>query len=199
MKPDRESLPLLRRLHERVFADPEVRAVLEAGFVQLAEELQTRPDPPHTTCTVPIELFTGVGQDRVTAAGEDRDAAHRHAQVRLCRLFLLRRAARMAVPERHCNSVQRLVSYRGSGSIHQGVPGGDPEGLRARAICSPGAKGPVRNDVARAASSGLARHWDIVPAGVWHYPEADGGEDWATVTFHSAADNEIVDELWNEG
>ena len=31
MKPGHESLPLLRRLHERVFADPEVRAVLDAG------------------------------------------------------------------------------------------------------------------------------------------------------------------------
>ncbi|MCY3609927.1 MAG: hypothetical protein OXH51_00110 [Gemmatimonadetes bacterium] len=199
MKPDQESLPLLQRLHERVFADPEVRAVLDVGFAQLALELETRPDPPHATCTVPIELFTGAGQDRITEASEDRVTADRHDRVRLCRLFLLRRGARMAVPERHRNSVQRLVSYRGNGRICQGVPGGGPMELRARAICSPGAKGPVRNDVARAASSGLARHWDIVPAGVWHYPEADGGEDWATVTFHSAAEGEIVDELCNEG
>lgn len=188
MKPDHESLPLLRRLHERVFADPEVRAVLDAGFEQLVLELDSRPDPQHATCTVPIELFTGAGQDRITAASEDRVAGGWHDQVRLCRLFLLRRGARMAVPERHRNSVQRLVSYRGSGSIQQGVPGGDPEGLRARTIRSPGAD-----------ESDLARHWDIVPPGVWHFPEADGGEDWATVTFHSAAEGEIVDELWNEG
>ena len=189
MKPDQESLPLLQRLHERVFADPEVRAVLDAGFARLALELESRAEPPHATCTVPVELFTGVGQDRIAEASKKyRVAGGRHDQVRLCRLFLLRRGARMAVPERHCNSVQRLVSYLGSGSIHQGVPGGGPVGLGARAICSPGA-----------ADSDLARHWDIGPAGVWHFPEADGGEDWATVTFHSAADNEIVDELWNEG
>lgn len=189
MKPDEESLPLLLRLHERVFADPEVRAVLDAGFAQLAEELGRQAEPPHATCTVPIELFTAAGEDRVagqdpiTALGEAPTVAHVHDQVRLCRLFLLRRGARMAVPERHRNSVQRLVSYRGSGSIHQGVPGDGPEGLRARAICSPGAD-----------ESGLARHWDFVPAGVWHYPEADGAEDWATVTFHSAAEGEIADE-----
>jgi len=186
VKPDHESLPLLQRLHERVFADPEVRAVLDAGFAQLALELEGRVEPPHASCascTVPIELFTGAGQDRNTAASEDRVAGGRHAQVRLCRLFLLRRGARMAVPERHCNSVQRLLSYRGSGSICQGVPGGGALGLRARAICSPGAD-----------DSGLVCHWDIVPAGVWHFPEADGGEDWATVTFHSASEGEIVDE-----
>ena len=172
MKPDNDSLPLLRRLHRRVFVDPEVRAVLDAGFVQLAVELGTRPEPPHATCTIPIKLFASPSH----AAGADQD------QVRLCRLFLLRRGARMAVPERHTNSVQRLVSYRGRGWIHQGVPGGPPVNLRARAIRSP-------QD-----SADLACHWDIVPAGVWHYPEADGGEDWATVTFHSAAEDEIVDE-----
>ncbi|MDE2981646.1 MAG: hypothetical protein OXU74_10670 [Gemmatimonadota bacterium] len=155
MKPDGDSLPLLRRLHERVFGDPEVRAVLDAGFAQLALELESRAEPPHVTCTVSIGLFAGAGQDRNTAAGEDRVAGGRHGQVRLCRLFLLRRGARMAVPERHRNSVQRLVSYRGSGSIHQSVPGGGPVGLKARAICSPGAD-----------DSGLARHWDVVPAGV---------------------------------
>ncbi|MDE2784205.1 MAG: hypothetical protein OXK77_14710 [Gemmatimonadota bacterium] len=187
MKPDHESLHLLHRLHQRVFADPEVRAVLDAGFVQLALELRSRPEPPHATCTVPIELFTGVEQDRITAASEDRVTADRHDDVRLCRLFLLRRGARMAVPERHRNSVQRLVSYRGSGSIHQGVPGGGPESLGPMAIYSPGAD-----------DSDLARHWDIVPVGVWHYPQAHGREDWATVTFHSAAEGEIVDEFWNQ-
>ena len=32
--------------------------------------------------------------------------------------------------------------------------------------------------------------------GVWHYPEAATDHDWATVTFHSAGEHEIVDELW---
>ena len=177
MKPDNDSLPLLRRLHRRVFVDPEVRAVLDAGFVQLAVELGTRPEPPHATCTIPIKLFTS----RSHAAGTGQD------QVRLCRLFLLRRGARMAVPERHTNSVQRLVSYSGRGWIHQGVPGGSAVNLRARAVRSP-------QD-----SADLGSHWDIVPAGVWHYPEADGGEDWATVTFHSATEDEIVDETPSEG
>ena len=177
MRPDPASLPLLRRLHRRVFVDPEVRAVLEAGFVQLAAELETRPELPHATCTIPIE-FTSPAH----AAGTDQD------QVRLCRLFLLRRGARMALPEQHTNSVQRLVSYRGRGWIHQGTPGGGPCDLARRAISSPvGADHPA-----------LEACWDIVLPGVWHYPEADGGEDWATVTFHSAAESEIVDEAWSE-
>ena len=191
MRPDPASLPLLRRLHRRVFVDPEVRAVLEAGFVQLAAELETRPEPPHATCTIPIELFTG------------------HDLVRLCRLFLLRGGTRMAVPERHTNSIQRLVSYRGRGWIHQGVSGGPAVNLRARAVTSPQEGGEERRvDRVDAGLSGpahaadvvrLAPFWDIVPAGVWHYPEAGGGEDWATVTFHSAAEDEIVDETPTQG
>ena len=198
MKPDDDSLPLLWRLHRRVFVDPEVRAVLDAGFTQLAAELEARVEPPHATCTVPVELF-------------------KHPQVRLCRLFLLRRGARMAVPERHTNSVQRLVSYRGRGRIHQGIPGGPAVSLRPRAIRSPGEGAAERradltgdelDRPARAGGGGwagatgethLGRFWDIVPAGVWHYPEADGGEDWATVTFHSAAEDEIVDETATRG
>ena len=181
MKPGPESLPLLQRLHERVFADPAVRPVLEAGFARLAAALRQRPDPPHAACTIPIALFA--------------DCARRD-QVGLCRLFLLLRGARMAEPERHRNSVQRLVSYRGSGSIHQGVAGGGPQRLRARAISSPGASGPAHREGPVVGTVDLERHWDIVPAGVWHFPEAAKHEDWATVTFHSAAEDEIIDELW---
>lgn len=179
MRPDPESLPLLHRLHERAFGDTDVRKVLDAGFARLASELRTRPEPPHATCTVPIELFVDDG---------------RHDEIRLCRLFLLRRGARMALPERHRNSVQRLVSYRGAGLIHQGVRGGGPEGLSPRTISSPG---HTRHDEPAAAPADLHLHWDIVPAGVWHFPEAARGEDWATVTFHSAAEDEIADEYWH--
>lgn len=193
MKPDHESLPLLRRLHERVFADPEVHAVLQAGFARLAAELRSRSEPPHATRTIPIELFVRDAL-RESALGnldpESEPSIERH-RVRLCRLFLLRRGARMAVPERHRNSVQRLVCYRGQGCIHQGVPGSGPEGLRPRNICSP----PITG--ASAVPVDLGCHWDIVPQGVWHFPEAAADEDWATVTFHSAAEDEIVDELWH--
>ena len=180
MTPGSESLPLLRMLHGRVFAVREVRAVLDAAFVELTAELRDRPDPPHATCVIPVGLFVD------DVPGESAPGPDGGDQVRLCRAFLLRRGARMATPERHRNSVQRLVSYRGRGWIHQGVVGGGSLDLRPRAICSPGA----------GMGEGLGRFWDIVPPGVWHFPEAGGEEDWATVTFHSAAEDEIIDELW---
>lgn len=193
MKPDHESLPLLRRLHERVFADPEVHAVLQAGFARLAAESRSRSEPPHATCTIPIELFErdALREHNHGRRGPDTGPASPQDRVRLCRLFLLRRGARMAVPERHRNSVQRLVSYRGEGRIHQGAAGSSAEELRPRAIRSPAITG------VGTAAADLRCHWDIVPQGIWHFPEAAEDEDWATVTFHSAAEDEIVDELWH--
>ena len=182
MRPDRGSLPLLRRLHERVFGCPEVRGALTAAFEELSSVLEERPDPPHATRGIPVELFVDGGLPAVDEP------------VRLCRLFLLRRGARMASPEVHRNSVQRLVSYRGRGRIHQGAPGGGPFGLRPREIGGSVADGLSAGG--RPDDLDIVCRWDIVPAGVWHYPEAGGDLDWATVTFHSAAEDEIADEVW---
>lgn len=182
MRPDPASLPLLRRLHERVFGCDEVRAAVAAAFADLAAALEARPRSLHTMSVIPVDRFV---EDPMPAAADP---------VRLCRLFLLRRGARMATPERHRNSVQRLVSWRGRGRIHQGAPGGKgPDGLRPREIRSPhggSSAGEWAND------RELYACWDIVPAGVWHYPEASAERDWATVTFHSAGEDEIVDEPW---
>ncbi|MXX35127.1 MAG: hypothetical protein F4Z50_10240 [Gemmatimonadetes bacterium] len=179
--PDAGSVPLLRALHQRVFAAPEVRVLLDAAFEELVGELRERREPPHAARVIPIELFT----DGLGSALADK--------VRLCRAFLLRRGRRMAVPEVHRNSVQRLVSYRGWGRIHaespvEGRSRRGPRDLAARAIHSPDRGDPRPFPIEHS--------WDIVPAGVWHYPEAGGGADWATVTFHSASEDEIIDEYW---
>ena len=206
MKPESGSLPLLRALHDLVFAAEEVRAVLDAAFEELSVELRDRPEAPHATRAIPTHLFARALPQGLPGI-DGHETGSRTDQVRLCRAFLLLRGACMAAPERHANSVQRLVSYRGRGRIHQGVVGGGLRDLRPRAICSPhgsGAGSPARSSAGSLAmlppaSPGFpaaSRFWDIVPPGVWHFPEADGEEDWATVTFHSAAEDEIIDELW---
>ncbi|MDE2875500.1 MAG: hypothetical protein OXU69_09735 [Gemmatimonadota bacterium] len=179
MRPDPDSLPLLRRLHGRVFGCEEVRAVLAAAFAQLAASLEAQPGARYTMTVIPVDRLL---EDPMPAEEDP---------VRMCRLFLLRRGARMAAPERHRNSVQRLVSWRGAGRIHQGAPGEGPDDLRPREIRSPrgGLSGGSATD------RELLACWDVVPAGVWHFPEAGEGRDWATVTFHSAGEDEIVDEL----
>lgn len=158
-----------------------MRTVLAAAFAQLAASLEAEPGALHTMSVIPLDRLM---EDLVPEAGD---------RVRMCRLFLLRRGARLAAPERHRNSVQRLVSWRGAGRIHQGAAGEGPDDLRPREIRSP--RGGLSVD-ARANDRELYACWDVVPAGVWHFPEAAGERDWATVTFHSAGEGEIVDELW---
>ena len=209
MTPGSGSLPLLRALHDLVFAAEEVRAVLEAAFEELSVELRDRPEAPHATRAIPTHLFARALPQGLPGI-DGHETGSRTDQVRLCRAFLLLRGACMAAPERHRNSVQRLVSYRGRGRIHQGVVGGGALHLAAREIHSPGAQevglsgwsGPTEAGLLAPHASAspdfraASRFWDIVPPGVWHFPEAGGEEDWATVTFHSAAEDEIIDELW---
>ena len=213
MRPGSGSLPLLRALHDLVFAAEEVRAVLDAAFEELEAELRDRPEVPHATCAIPAHLFARASPQGLPGI-DGHETGSRTDQVRLCRAFLLRRGARMATPERHRNSVQRLVSYRGRGRIHQGVVGGGPLELRPREIHSPGAQKVGLVGWSGSSGAGLsgarlpapsssespvfpdaARFWDIVPPGVWHFPKAGREEDWATVTFHSADEDEIIDEL----
>ncbi len=179
MTPDPASLPLLLRLHKRIFADAEMRAVLDAAFAEMAAELAGRAELPHVARSVPIGPF------RVALLPAEA------REVRLCRLFLLGRGKRMAHPERHRNSVQRLVSYQGRGRIHQAMRGGGAGELEPREIRSPVEPATEETDAAL-----LDRYWDIVPAGVWHFPEASAEGDWATVTFHSAAEDTIADGVW---
>lgn len=203
VRPDAGSLPLLRELHRRVFADPTVRATLNAAFAELAGELRERTEPPHASRVIPLDPFT---------RGLPAELA---AEVQLCRAFLLRRGCRMGTPEVHRNSVQRLVSYRGRGRIHSeaGGGGGTPKattesGRRRRRDPRRERRDPRRGplalvprairspDTEAVRATPIERCWDIVPAGTWHYPEAEAGADWATVTFHSASESEILDELW---
>lgn len=192
MTPDAGSLSLLRALHDRVFAVPEMLAVVDAAFEELARELREREEPPYATRVLDMGLF----EEAVPLACV--------GEVRLCRAFLLLRGARMAVPEVHRNSVQRLVSYRGSGWIHQERAGGGRRGLADEGLQGPWGARPgdlapraiASPDPADPCAVPVERCWDIVPAGVWHFPEAGRDQDWATVTFHSASEEEIVDELW---
>ena len=186
MTPDDISLPLLTRLHQRVFGSSEVRTVLDTEFSRLAAELHSRRDPPYVSGSAQVDIFTTVLPPAL------------RSQVGLCRLFLLRRGCCMEVPEIHRNSIQRLVSYRGRGTIHAGEPGEGPADLVPRVVRSPGDEQADRYS-ASCGDQELARYWDVVPSATWHYPEAvAAGADWATVTFHSATEDEIRDELWTE-
>ena len=92
----------------------------------------------------------------------------------------------MSPPEIHRNSVQHLMSFKGRGAIHSA----SADGVDMNFI-----EFPIRS-YDSISSSGVTDTWDIVPGNTWHYPEAGTESDGYTVTFHSASEDTMIEELW---
>ena len=126
----------------------------------------------YSSVTLPIELF-GAKLPRPL-----RDT------VRLCRVFTIKAGERAPHEEIHRNSIQRLVSFRGSGAVNCAQPGGVDRTYAAHPIAS----------LDGANASDITRCWDVVPENTWHFPEARGTDQWFGVAFHSASPDTIIDE-----
>ena len=164
---------LVRGLHQLVFKDAEFRSALAAAFERARTELENEENAlPYSSAEVPPALF------------ESKLAKDLRNKVNLCRVFILRRARRLETPEVHRNSIQRLTSYRGRGTIHSAATGGQDMDFKPY----------VLEDPEQSLISDLNKVWDVVPMNTWHFPEASAEGDWHTVTFHSAASEEIIDE-----
>ena len=162
---------LIRELHELI-RNRSAEAAIEEAFVRAGLDLESRDDGlPYASAELPIDVF------KADLSPDVRDA------VNMCRVFILRRGCRMMTPEIHRNSIQRLLSYRGSGTIHS-AKATDPDVRFVPWALKDNQDGDGDLDVL----------WDVVPANTWHFPEADASGDWNTVTFHSASSFEIVEE-----
>ena len=90
-------------------------------------------------------------------------------------VFVLR-ANTVSGAERHPNSIQRVLSYRGSADL-QTKP--DDEWISNRLVSQPDAP--------------LEKRWLSIPAGVWHQGVM-GDENWVVVSFHTVFPEELVEE-----
>ena len=164
---------MLECLHQLVFGDPDCRAAIEQGLRQASDRFS---DPQYqksySSVTLPIDLFSRKMPEVF------RDA------VRLCRVFTIKAGQRAPHEEIHRNSVQRLVSYRGTGAVNCAEPGGVGRTYTAHLIVSPD----------EAESPDISMCWDVVPENTWHYPEARGAGQWYGVAFHNVAAEVILDE-----
>jgi hypothetical protein len=91
-------------------------------------------------------------------------------------VFVLR-AGCSSGAERHPNSIQRVMSYQGSADMRTWDAG--------RWVSN-----PLRSEP----SQPLKNRWLSIPANVWHRPVM-GEVDWAVVSFHTASDAELIEEL----
>ena len=96
--------------------------------------------------------------------------------VRSAWVFVLRAGADTGA-ERHPNSHQRMMSFEGSGDLQTGEPG---EWQSNVLISEP--------------ETPLEQRWISIPRNVWHRPVVGRDADWAVVSFHTVAPDELIEE-----
>jgi hypothetical protein len=98
------------------------------------------------------------------------------SEVRSAWVFVLRASADTGA-ERHPNSHQRMMAFEGSGDLQTGEPGHWQSNVL---ISKPGAS--------------LEQRWISIPQNVWHRPVVGADVDWAVVSFHTVAADELIEE-----
>src|SRR5262249_55068361 len=79
--------------------------------------------------------------------------------------------------ERHPNSIQRVMSYRGRGDLQTWA------GAAWR-------EHPLVND----GNGDLSKRSLSIPTNVWHRPIIPEGPDWLVISFHTAAADALIEE-----
>lgn len=101
--------------------------------------------------------------------------------IRSCWIYLMREPA-MTTPERHPNSHQRTMAYKGTGFFEVNeMPDFDGEGDGATYFLEGGFTAP------------LETRWASIPENLWHQAVVTEG-DWVMVSFHTATENELIEE-----
>jgi len=90
-------------------------------------------------------------------------------------VFVLRAGATTGA-ERHPNSLQRVMSYRGGGDLQTIVDS------RWRS-----------NELLSDPQAPLERRWASIPVNVWHQAVVPG-QNWVVVSFHTASEHELIEE-----
>ena len=98
------------------------------------------------------------------------------AEIRSAWVFVLRAGADTGA-ERHPNSHQRMMSFKGSGDMQTG----EPAQWQSNALVSD-------------PEAPLERRWISIPPNVWHRPVVGRDADWTVVSFHTVAPEELIEE-----
>jgi len=173
MKPTKpEDILLIRSLHSLIFNNKKINSELVKTFAKIRKELYSdKYVLPYISSDFPIEIF------------KTELPYTQQIIINLCRLFLIKKDTKMANPERHKNSIQRLVSFRNSGDIYSADR---PENN------SYFSDYPLKNPDDNLQE--IIECWDIVPINVWHYPKANNSGDWYTIAFHSVSSIDMIEE-----
>jgi len=98
------------------------------------------------------------------------------APLRSSWVFILRAGATTGA-ERHPNSHQRMISYRGTGDLQTGGEGHWQS-----------------NPLVSESGASLEERWISIPPNVWHQVVVPQHQDWVVVSFHTVPGQELIEE-----
>ena len=153
-----EERNILQSLDELV-NDGSAIALIDQIVMRVARTLVQEPDALLGWELVPLDLY-------------DKELP---SLIRSSWVFILRGNATTGA-ERHPNSHQRMMSYRGSGDFQVWSDGRWHSSFLVSDLDAP-----------------LQRRWISIPTNTWHQavvPESD----WVVVSFHTAPPNELIEE-----
>lgn len=152
---EKRTLSLLDQLVRR----PVVRASIDEAIVRLERLLRAAADARMSWETLPLSLFDPGLPESIRSGW----------------VFLLRAGA-ITDAERHPNSHQRTLSYRGSGDVQTQEDGR----WRSSALVSD-PEAPIE------------KRWASIPVNTWHQWGVPGGH-WAVVSFHTVPSEQLIEE-----
>jgi hypothetical protein len=156
---DPQERTLLRSLDALLRSD-EVRARLHPIVERVAQSLARDPAAPMAWEPVPLSLYGGPVPEPIRSSW----------------VFILRAGAATGA-ERHPNSHQRMMSYRGAGDLQAGGEGR----WQSHPLISAG-------------DADLESRWASVPPDVWHQAVVPDAEDWVVVSFHTVPAEALIEE-----
>ena len=153
------TLEILDRLVQQVT----VRRELDATADRLEARLAAERSQPLVWQSIPLSLYGATVPPGIQSSW----------------VFVLRRNS-ISGAERHPNSIQRVMSYRGTADLQT-----RPE------------ERWISNRLASQPDAPLRDRWLSIPAGVWHQGVMSD-KDWVVVSFHTVPAEELIEERPDE-
>jgi hypothetical protein len=155
---DQEEFRILEALDLAVKSEA-IRPKIQAIVARVEQKLRESPNDVLAWEPIPLDFYTAPLPETIRSSW----------------VFMLR-ASTTTGPERHPNSHQRMMSYRGSGDF-QTRPADD--------WCS--------HLLTSDPTAPIAERWISIPPYVWHQGVVPG-ENWVVVSFQTAAEHELIEE-----
>jgi hypothetical protein len=165
-----EEQSLLQKL-DRILRFEQVRAQILPIVERVRADLARKQDALMAWEPIPLTLFSGALP----------------AVIRSSWVFILRARANTGA-ERHPNSHQRMMSFKGIGDMQtEAEPAGGAAHARSDIVWQ-------SNILVSDPEASLERRWISIPQNVWHRAVIPKGAGWAVISFHTVPAEELIEE-----